>query len=197
MDSFKFITKIGSQINDIASDFAQLRITVFKEFPYLYNGSLEYEMEYIQVYSQSEKAMIFGIYDGDQLIGATTCTPLSFETNAVQLPFKKQQLDIDSIFYFGESILLPEYRGKGFGHLFFDERERHVQSFGTYKTTCFCAVNRPDDHPLRPENYHPNDTFWLKRGYQKNPELACEMEWLDMNQTIPTNKTLIFWIKNI
>lgn len=38
--SLRFIKKIGAEIRDYFEDFAKLRMTVFKEYPYLYEGSL-------------------------------------------------------------------------------------------------------------------------------------------------------------
>lgn len=48
MSEFKFVQKIGKEIETILDEFAQLRITVFAEFPYLYEGNLSYEKEYIR-----------------------------------------------------------------------------------------------------------------------------------------------------
>ncbi|MFN8283713.1 MAG: hypothetical protein U0U67_10890 [Chitinophagales bacterium] len=197
MYTFNFVWKKGKEILTVADDFAQLRISVFREFPYLYDGSVEYEKEYIQTYSNAKDALLFAVYKNAQMIGATTCIPLKEETEEVKEPFIKAGFDVDTIFYFGESLILKEYRGLGFGHRFFDEREAHAKSFGRYNTTAFCAVNREDDHPLKPNDYRTNDAFWVKRGYQKSIDLICRMEWLDIQQSVPTYKELTFWTKEI
>lgn len=183
----------GKEIETVLTDLADLRIKVFKAYPYLYEGSFEYEKEYLQTYIQSDKAFLFALYTEGVMVGATTCIPLADETPEVQEPFKKAGLDIESIFYFGESLLLPTYRGKGIGHLFFDEREAHARSFGTFQTTCFCAVVRPDNHLLKPENYRPLDEFWIKRAYKKMPNLESQFEWLDIGEHISTKKTMVYW----
>lgn len=191
-----FVTKQGNAIASVFDDLAKLRITVFRDFPYLYEGSLDYEKEYLKIYSKSERAFLFAVYDGEKMVGATTCIPLSDETNEVQAAFKNAGSDIGKIFYFGESILLTQYRGLGLGHRFFDEREKHAAGFGTFKTTCFCSVERIN-HPAQPADYRPNDAFWIKRGYHKVPELTTTMEWPDIGETISTPKTMIFWTKEI
>ncbi|MET3127987.1 GNAT superfamily N-acetyltransferase [Arcicella rosea] len=193
MQTLSFIQKKGAEITTVFEDLANLRITVFRDFPYLYEGSVDYEMEYLKIYSQAEKALLFAVYDGSKMVGATTCIPLADEAPEVRLPFEKAGLTIDSIFYFGESILLKEYRGLGLGHRFFDEREAHARSFGNFKTTCFCAVDRGENHPLQPEDYRPNDAFWLKRGYQKDFSLQSTFEWPDINESVSTPKTMIYW----
>ena len=192
--SLSFLIKQGHAIESVFDDLAKLRIAVFRDFPYLYEGSLDYEKEYLKTYSNSERAFLFAVYDSKKMVGATTCIPLRDETEEVQTPFKDAGLDIDSIFYFGESILLPQYRGLGLGHRFFDEREKHSASFRTYKTTCFCSVERIN-HPAQPADYRPNDAFWIKRGYHQVPELKAMMEWPDIGETESTPKTMIFWMK--
>lgn len=196
-NNYRTVRKTGSDIDTIAHDFARLRIKVFRDFPYLYEGSEEYETEYIKTYSECPEAMIFGIYDDNILAGATTCIPLIYETEEVKLPFEKAGYDIRKIFYFGESMLLKPYRGKGFGHLFFDEREKYVRELRQFSLTTFCSVERKSDHSLRPADYRPNDTFWNKRGYEERSDLYCYMKWLDIDKNEEDDKKLIFWTKSI
>jgi GNAT superfamily N-acetyltransferase len=187
----------GEQIASVFEDLAQLRISVFRAFPYLYEGTLVYEKEYLKVYSNSKKSFLFTVYDDAEMVGATTCIPLLDESAEVKKPFIEAKMDISTIFYFGESILLPKYRGLGIGNRFFEERENHAKSFGQFKLTCFCAVQRPDNHPLKPTNYRPLDEFWKKRGYEKSDILQTQFDWLDIGDTISTEKPMLFWSKNI
>ncbi|MFN8344571.1 MAG: GNAT family N-acetyltransferase [Spirosomataceae bacterium] len=195
--SITFITKRGPEIASVFEDLGQLRIAVFRDYPYLYEGTLTHEMEYLQTYADSSRAFLFAVYDGLQMVGATTCIPLSDETDDVRSPFEEAGFPLDSIFYFGESILLPSYRGLGLGHRFFDEREAHARSFDTYTTTCFCAVEREENHPSKPQGYRPNDAFWTKRGYQKQPTLQSTFEWQDIGQTQPTAKPMVYWMRKL
>ncbi len=197
MDQLTFVKKQGNDILSFAPDFAKLRIAVFRDFPYLYEGTLDYELAYIQTYATCENALVFAVYDGEEMVGATTCVPLKDETENVRKPFTDAGYDIDSIFYFGESILLKAYRGRGLGHRFFDERESFARSSGNYKITAFCSVNRPEHHPLKPQDYVANDAFWKKREYIKHPRLTCKMSWLDLGETTETDKTLTFWLKTL
>lgn len=193
MDQIHHETATGSGIAKLIPPLGQLRIRVFHDFPYLYEGSPEYEENYLQVYTKNHLSIAFVVFDGNKPVGATTGMPLSSESKEIQRPFLERGMNIDEIFYFGESILLPEYRGHGLGHLFFDVREKHALENG-FKTTVFCSVIRPEDHPLRPADYRPNDIFWTKRGYEKQ-DYSCRMTWLDRNETLETEKELIFWTK--
>ena len=163
----------------------------------MYEGSTEYEKEYLKTYSLSTDSMIFTVFDGDKMVGATTCIPLMDESEEVIEPFIKSGYKVEEIFYFGESILLKPYRGMGLGHRFFDEREKHAASFGQYKFTCFCAVQRPDDHILKPDNDRPNDKFWLHRDYLPMKDLISEFEWQDIGEKNPTKKPMMYWMKEL
>lgn len=187
----------GAETESVFDALAALRITVFREYPYLYEGDTAYEKDYLRVYSDSARSFLAALYYHGVLVGATTCLPLLDETETLQAPFRKHGFDPATFFYFGESIILPSHRGHGFGHLFFDVREAHAQSFGTYTHTCFCSVDRGNAHPCKPVQYRSNEAFWLKRGYQKMPAVRAEMEWPDVGESSPTTKPMIFWIREI
>lgn len=195
MASLHFVHKTGQGFGDVFDDLARLRIAVFQDFPYLYEGTVDYEKTYLQTYANAERAFLFAVYDGDQMVGATTGIPLANETEDVQQPFREAGYGLSKIFYFGESILLPAYRGLGLGNRFFDQREAHAASFGEYNMTCFCAVVRPPDHPLRPTDYRPLDDFWTKRGYQRVPELRSQFDWQDIGEADSTFKTMVYWLR--
>lgn len=191
MSSLRRELALGYEIAELIPQLSQLRMDVFHEFPYLYEGSLEYEQNYLQIYMQNPLSLVYAVFDGDRMVGATTGMPLIAESKEIQQPFIDRGANLEEIFYFGESILLPAYRGQGIGHQFFDIREKHALEHG-FRVTAFCSVVRPADHPLRPEVYRPNNDFWKKRGYIEQ-DYCCYMSWLDRNETKETEKELIFW----
>ena len=197
MNTLQFIKKNGNEIESVFDDLASLRIAVFRDYPYLYEGSVAYEKEYLSSYIKSDRSLLFAVYSDQKMVGATTCIPLPDETSAIRKPFEQEGYDINSIFYFGESILLPRFRGIGLGHRFFDEREQHARSFGTYKKACFFSVERGLNHPEKPIDYRPNDEFWRKRGYSKQPHLKSRMEWPDIGEVHDTPKTLVCWMRDL
>ncbi len=176
-------------------DVARLRIEVFRDWPYLYDGDLEYERRYLQAYRDSEKAIVVGAFDDDRLIGASTGAPLVDHADDFAAAFSETGLDLSQIYYCAESVLLPGYRGQGVGHHFFDLRETHARNLG-FSKCAFCGVQRPLDHPMRPENYRPLDPFWRARGYQPMPGVVATFSWKDLNEDTATSKPLQFWLRD-
>ena len=108
----------------------------------------------------------------------------------------KEIYNIDDIFYFGESVLLREYRGEGIGNQFFQEREKFAQSLG-YNSFVFCAVNREKDHPLRPINFSDLGDWWSRIGYQPMPSLVCNYSWKEVGSLEEVMNSLTFWQKGL
>lgn len=184
----------GLALADALDQVARLRIAVFRDWPYLYDGDLDYERRYLQSYRHSPRAIVAGAFDGARLVGAATGTPMEDHATAFAEPLAGTGLALSDIFYCAESVLLPDYRGLGIGHRFFDIREAHARAHG-FRNVAFCAVMRPDDHPLRPTDHRPLDTFWRKRGYAPLPGVVAHFKWKDIDAPAPTLKPLQFWIR--
>ena len=125
-----FVRKTGQGFSEVFEALARLRIAVFRDFPYLYAGTMDYEKTYLQTYADAERAFLFAVYDSEQMVGATTCIPLADETEEVQQPFREAGYDRSKIFYFGESILLPAYRGRGLYRALVAARLQHARTAG-------------------------------------------------------------------
>ena len=148
-------------------------MAVFREYPYLYEGTLDYERDYLETYWRSPGSRVVLLRDAGRAVGASTCLPLAHEGPEFQAPFVRPE----DYFYLGESVLLPEYRGQRWGHLFFDLREARARELGGFRFTCFCAVER------EPRAGHRSlEPFWTGRGYQHHPELRCTFRWRDVGE---------------
>lgn len=184
----------GAQLLDWLEEIARLRIEIFYHYPYLYAGSLDYERAYLAKYATSDSAFCALAMDGDQVVGCSTAIALTDADSEFQAPFIEQQIALDKVFYFGESLLMPAYRGTGIGKQFFHLREQQAQLLGL-AITAFCAVVRPDNHPLKPADYQPLDNFWRSQGYQPVPTMIAQYDWLDRNHLHESSKPMQFWLK--
>ena len=187
----------GHGLDRYLDELARLRIEVFREFPYLYKGSLDYERKYLRTYIGVADSVIVVAFDGERVVGASTGLPMQAETEEVRKPFVEHGYEPSRIFYFGESVLERGYRGKGLGVRFFEEREAHARALGGFDWTCFCAVQRRPDHPRRPPGYVPLDEFWNKRGYARHPELVTTFSWEELDEEEESEKAMVFWLKRI
>lgn len=186
----------GADLDVALDDVARLRINVFREWPYLYDGDFEYERNYLSAYRENPAAVLVGAFDGTSLIGAATGTPMLDHADEFASAFGGLKWDLSKVFYCAESVLLVEYLGHGIGHKFFDLREAHACRLGCDKVA-FCAVIRPENHPLRPQSYRSLDAFWLKRGYQPLPDVVVRFKWKDIDASDVTQKPLQFWARDL
>ena len=196
-DAIHIVRVPGPELPRYLGEVARLRIEVFHDFPYLYDGDLGYEEEYLQTYVRSPRAVIVLARAGDRIVGASTAIPLADESEEFQRPFVAHGYALEEVFYCGESVLQRDYRGRGIGVRFFEEREAHARVLGGFRWSSFCAVERPENHPLRPADYVPLDAFWRKRGYTRHPELWTTFRWKDIDQPEQTDKKMVFWLKRL
>lgn len=188
-------TVTGAGVLPYVDDLARLRIEVFREFPYLYDGDTEYERTYLRNYSCSPRSVFVLAERDGEVVGVSTAVPLSDEKDEVQRPFRQAGLDPSRVFYFGESVLRRTCRGLGVGWRFMREREQYARSCGGFTRVSFCAVERPVDHPARPASFRPLDAFWERCGFRKQPHLQTLFSWRDLGDSRETAKPMVFWVK--
>jgi hypothetical protein len=113
MKDLRTQTVLGAELEPWLGHVARLRMGVFRDFPYLYEGSLDYEREYLQTYVHCDSALCVLAFDGDQVVGAATGLAMRDEEAAFRQPLVDAGIDVDKVFYCAESVLLPSHRGHG------------------------------------------------------------------------------------
>lgn len=187
----------GSNLDEGLDAVARLRIEVFRSFPYLYQGSLDYERRYLRKLKDAKGAIIVVARKGLEIVGASTGLPLEAEHDEFKAPFEARGFDVSSIFYCAESVLAAPYRGQGLGHEFFDAREAHALGLG-FRHSAFCAVVRALDDPRRPTDYRPLDEFWTKRQYRPLKGVTATYSWAEIGDgEDETDHVLQFWMRDL
>lgn len=197
LNDLTILSKTGSELSPHIPELADLRIEIFRDYPYLYDGNTDYEKKYLNTYIQCPQSFCALVFHGEKLVGATTGIPLIYETPEVKAPFLKSGYDLNEVFYFGESILKKAYRGLGLGIRFFHLREQFAKSISGVRYTAFCGVQRPSTHRRKPENYKPLDLFWKRMGYEKQENMTTSFSWKDLDETTESPKEMQFWLKMI
>lgn len=186
----------GAEAHAALPDIARLRISVFRDWPYLYDGDPAYEAEYLAPFAASPNSVLAAAYDDGVLVGAATGAPMEAHQAEFAAPLQSMSLDAKDVFYCAESVLLPKYRGHGLGHRFFDIREAQARALGR-QWSVFCSVIRPADHPLRPADYRALDPFWRGRGYAPINGITASFPWKDLGETEETPKALQVWMRDL
>ncbi|HUH89588.1 MAG TPA: GNAT family N-acetyltransferase [Lysobacter sp.] len=172
---------VGEAIGPFLGDIAQLRATVLREWPTLQDSDAASQARDLQVYLESWRSIAILVSDGDRLVGASIGLPLGDADEPLRRAFTAAGREVDRVFHFGGSMLLPAYRGRGLGHRFFDERESHARALGGFELTTFRTVERAADDPRRPPFGHSFKPFLLKRGYRRCGELAVATAWHEVH----------------
>lgn len=186
----------GAALDAAIDAVAALRIAVFRDWPYLYDGVPEFERQYIATYRDHPGALLVAAFAGERLIGASTSTLMEDHAEAFSDCFAGLGIGLTEMIFGAESVLLPEYRGIGLGHRFIDLREAHALAMGR-GYVAFCSVVRPPDHPARPVNARSNDAFWQGRGYRALPGVEATFDWKDIGDTGESQKKLQFWMRRL
>lgn len=189
----------GRGILPFIEDVARLRIEVFREWPYLYEGDLAYERAYLASFAACPEAVVVAATEGSRVIGVATAAPLVAHTPEFAELFRQSGRDPEAVFYCGESVLLPAWRGKGLGHRFFDAREAHAREFNrlgaAFSSVAFCGVVRDPSDIRRPAGYHDLDAFWMRRGYLKVDGLVGCYRWREIGCPEETEHPMQFWTR--
>lgn len=190
----RFETLTGDALRAELPVLAALRTQVFRDWPYLYDGEEGYERRYLATYAGSPGAAAVVARDGNAIVGAATCQPMTEAAGGVLAAFRARGIEPARVCYFGESVLLPAYRGRGAGVRFFDGREAHAKALGL-SIAAFCSVTRNENDPRGPRGYVPLDGFWRNRGYTRRPDLSCVFHWKEVGDDRETPHSLGFWLK--
>ena len=98
----------GEALRAAVADLARLRCAVFAQWPYLYQGDPAYESDYLRDFAVAPGAVLIAARDGERIVGIATASPMSGQKADDQGKFIERGMDVGTLYYFGESVLLPE-----------------------------------------------------------------------------------------
>ncbi|MEC7838747.1 MAG: GNAT family N-acetyltransferase [Chlamydiota bacterium] len=185
----------GREIIQYIHKVATLRIAIFREYPYLYQGDISYEERYLRMYSRTKNAILVIAENDNEVVGAITGLPLAESMQEIKDLFVKKNIPAERIFYLGEIILLPEYRNKNIGFMMYQQFEKAVNEMQLYKKIALCEVVREEKDLRKPQGYKSLDSFWNRQGYEKHKDLVAEFSWQEIEADVETMHPMVFWIK--
>lgn len=194
MSSVQIEVLKGKEVLPYLSDLATLRISEFKNYPYLYDGNIEREGEYLSTYAKCKDFVMLVMLDQEKVIGATTGLPMKEEDDDFKAAFDGAKYDINDIFYIGETIILPQYRNKGLSRRMLKKIEQQAKDQG-YRLLSLATINRSSDDIRQPKDYISVDGLWQKYGYEKQADIKASLSWCEVGQSEETIQEMIFWLK--
>lgn len=187
----------GKAIEKYAKYIASLRILMFKEFPYLYDGSLEQEEKYLSAYTDSPDSIVILAKQDDCIVGLLTGMPVTKICEFIA-DFKKildeNNRTTASAYYYGEALILPAYRGQGVLTKMFQELDSVIKKMSYNHAYGITSIREKNDS-RRPANYRDTDPLWVRLGLTKT-DMIIEGEWPTISKTgetvIEKNKVLVW-----
>jgi GNAT superfamily N-acetyltransferase len=186
----------GAAIADAVDDLATLRLEIFPEYPYLYQGRREDELAYLGSYAEAPDACVILARDGLTVIGAATGMPLVHEDAQMSDAYAGTAFPLGQVYYVGELLFRPDYRNCGLGRRLLDRLENHIRSLGGYRYLTCATVERPDDHPLRPYDYIPITRFLARTGFVRLPGVTTNFTWCEIDG-VKRDHPMQFWSKEL
>lgn len=186
----------GSAVEACLEELASLRLNIFQEYPYLYDGCREDELKYLRLYKDTPEAFVLSAADSGAVIGAATGIPHRYEQEALIDPFAGTSYPVDELFYIGEVLFYPSYRDRGLGVRLLGRIEEYVCNLGNYRYLTCATVVQPENHELRPENYVPIDRFLIRTGFIKLPGITTSFAWKEIDG-INREHPMQFWVKEL
>jgi GNAT superfamily N-acetyltransferase len=190
----QFLTKTA--IADVLDDVATLRLEIFREYPYLYQGRREDELKYLGTYAEAPDACVILAHEGHAVIGAIAGMPLVHEDAHMLDAFSGTAFPLNEAYYVGELLFRLVYRNCGLGQKLLVRLESHIRSLGRYRTLTCATVERPDDHPLRPNDYIPITRFLARTGFVRIPGVTTHFTWRETNGG-KRDHPMKFWSKEL
>lgn len=188
----------GAQARSFSKEIADLRITLFAEYPYLYAGNQAHEQEYLETYFKSQTARILLLFDKARIVGFSNSLLLSEETREVQHDFRAKGFNLSDYLYIGEGMLLPEYRRQNIIKIAgaFTYHQARARQCGS-NHLLFMTVDRPEDHPRKPVGYQSLEPIWTHYGFKQMEDMKVALTWTQIDTGRDEANTLSLWSKNL
>lgn len=186
----------GRSIAEQIEELGQFRIAIFRDWPYLYDGNMPYERDYLSRYARCESSFVLVGRDAHGIRYACTAIPLKHELPQFQQPFLDRQMPVDNKFYLGEIMVRRELRGQGVGTLLMNKVLSTIAELTPPSTEVVLAtVIRPSTHPLKPADYNASDHLWTKSRFVRMDDLVVKLDWKDIGHEQETTKEMVYWLR--
>ena len=195
----QFLVLKNLEIERYLEEVIKLRVEVFREYPYLYDGNLEYEKEYFKDFVKDSTARVILVKDGFEVVAVATSIALSNAhlCDDIHKPFIEKGYDVERFYYYGEIMIDKNYRNKGISKQIYGLREKEVLSLG-FDRLCFATILKDSDK--MPQDYFDPAEMWKSMRFDEHLDMQVECSWPKIQYDGSTREQvskLNFWVKKI
>jgi hypothetical protein len=187
----------GNEAIPYLQDLAKLRISFYRNYPYLYEGTLTGEENYLNMYANSENSLLAVAKKGQEVVGAIAGIALSETQEMHKKQWIQQKIPADNVFYLGEMVLLHEYLKSDLQEKLYQVFEQAVRGLKRYDSMVVCEIERDPKDSKRPANSLSSEVRWDGRGFVRQPALNTYYSWKEIGDLKDTDHLMGFWSKEL
>lgn len=188
-------TVFGKEILNYIPNISKIRLVGFEERPYLYNGNMEKEEEYVSGYSSTDQSALFLAYNTNKIVGFLIASPLAdyceLASTNIQEIFNAHNIPLKDFYYCGEIIVLPQHRNIGVAQKIFAEVEKVAKQLGR-KYLCLMTI--------KSEHQTPDNIGFAKFGFDVKKSVKVIYKWPMLDESgklTNAEHKMSFWTKQI
>lgn len=204
MDQGKFMTQQsstsievlkGSEAIPYLNKLMEIRLLFYRDYPYLYDGSIEDEENYLRIWSNSENTLLVVAKRNDKVVGVIIGLPFSESPEENKQAFQNLETSPEDLFYLGDNIVIQELKVGNVQKQMYHQFERAVKQLKKYKEIVVCEIERDVNDPKK----IANDTFyefsWNAQGFIREPNQIVNFTWKEIGDSKISNHHMVFWRK--
>ncbi|MDN3506687.1 MAG: GNAT family N-acetyltransferase [Simkaniaceae bacterium] len=188
----KITAHMDKDILPFLDEVAELRIKIFREWPYLYDGDIKTENNYLKAFADTKDSLLVLAKEYEKIVGVVMGLPVAESMKQIQEEYQRQNVSTDGIFYLADAIILAPYRGQGIGTRMLQIFENLVVEMQKYDQISFCEIVRDQNHPLKPKDYQSLDAFWEQLDFYPIPGWQTSFDYLDIGNSEETPHLMRF-----
>lgn len=201
--SWRNILKIeilsGNEVDPFACELGWVRMSHFREYPYLYDANIVEESKYLSDFLNSDDKLLVRITENGTLLSLLSGYDFASESEILDIAAREVG-DLGKTFYFAEFIVEKHARKRGLSRLMMESALPFISSLG-YQTASILTVQRNSSDPRMKKGYTSSDPVWSRLGFKKT-STSCDHEWAtfldaDLSKSKPVLNTLNLWTKTL
>lgn len=185
----------GNEVIPYLKKWIEIRLLFYKDYPYLYDGTMEGEEHYLRMYSNSENTLLVMAKRGEEIIGAVIGLPLPESPEENKDAFQEAGMLQEELFYLGDSIVTKEFKTSNVQEQMYHKFESAVKHLEKYRGIVVCEIERDVNDPKKVANDTFYELAWNNRGFIKEPNQTVLFSWQEIDDVESSDHRMVFWRK--